>query len=102
MYDMPLSDGCVRLGVIYMADSVRRKMHNEINNKAEEILFNAKEEFDKYLRDNGYEWWMGVIRSKNHPACFGKPLCYHNRAENDCYDCPFENGCDAARKENNT
>ncbi len=64
MYDMALSDGCARLGVMYMADSVSSKMHQKINDKAEEILFNAKEEFDKYLTDNGYEWQMGVIRKK--------------------------------------
>ena len=34
------------------------------------------------------------------PACFGEPLCYHNRAENECWNCPFEKRCDAARKEN--
>ena len=101
MYDIPLSDGCVRLGVMYMADSVSRKMHNKINDKAEEILYKAKEEFDNYLRENGYSWDMGVIRSGKHPSCFGEPLCYHNQAENGCYDCPFAKRCDAARKENN-
>ena len=32
------------------------------------------------------------------PECFGKPLCYHNMAENGCYDCLFAKRCDAARK----
>lgn len=98
MYDMALTDGCIRLGVMYMADSVSPKMHEKINDKAEEILYKAKEEFDHYLRENGYEWEMGVIYSKDRPSCFGEPACYHNRAENGCEGCKFERRCDAARK----
>ena len=101
MYDMALSDGCVRLGVMDMADSVSPKMHNKINDKAEEILFKAQEEFDDYLRANGYSWDMGVIRSSGKiPSCFGKPMLYHHRAENGCDGCPFETRCDIVRKEN--
>lgn len=101
MYDMAISWGCDRLGVMFMTDNVSAKMQNIINNKADEIFQNAQEEFVKFLTANGYEYRMGVIRSNKftYPECFGKPITDNGRAENGCEGCQFEMRCDIARKE---
>ena len=103
MYDMSVSWGCDRFGVMFMTDNVSVKMHSKINDKADEIFYNAQEEFIRFLASNGYKMEMGVIRKakSTYPECdcFGKPILHHTRAEYECWECPFERECDAKRKE---
>lgn len=61
MIDLPISEGCDRLGVLFMNDSVSEEMQDKINEKANEIFGNAQEEFDKFLESNGYQWLNGII-----------------------------------------
>ena len=36
------------------------------------------------------------------PSCFGHVISGNARAENECWECPFEHECEAKRKENAT
>lgn len=66
MIDLPISEGCDRLGVLFMNDSVFEEAQNKINDKADEIFASAQEEFNDFLELNGYEWLNGIIRRKNN------------------------------------
>ena len=61
MLDLPISEGCERLGVWFMNDAVSQTMQDKINVKADKIFSKAQKEFDNYLKANGYGWINGII-----------------------------------------
>ena len=61
MMDLPISEGCDKLGVLFMDDSVSEEMQDTINELANEILQEAQNSFAMSLFLSGYEWNNGVI-----------------------------------------
>ena len=61
MMDLPISDGCHKLGVLFMSDSVTKEMQNSISELANKIFYEAQNNFAMSLALSGYEWENGVI-----------------------------------------
>jgi len=50
-----------RLGFKYMEDGISEEQQVFINEKVDEFLEEAREKFDLWLEENGYESIMGMI-----------------------------------------
>lgn len=61
MMDLPISEGCERMGVWFMNDTITEEEQNAINAKANKIFRDAQGEFDDFLKKNGYTWFNGII-----------------------------------------
>ena len=61
MMELPISKGCERMGVWFMNDVITKNEQNAINAKANQILRDAQNKFDTFLRENGYTWFNGII-----------------------------------------
>ena len=64
MYDMGISEGCEKLGVLFMNDSVPEHAQDFINEKANEYFHEAQASFNSFLFLYGFEWEMGVIKKR--------------------------------------
>lgn len=62
------------LGVAFVDDSVpdRKKFEDELCLKSEELLEQAKESLDEWLRERGLEQVMGMIRQIKGPEASQK------------------------------
>jgi glutamate dehydrogenase/leucine dehydrogenase len=52
------------LGVAFIADDVSKNTADKVNEKMEEIMDKALEEFEKFLESQGLEFAMGVVIPK--------------------------------------
>lgn len=64
MIDLPISEGAAALKIWYMNDSVDEDTQEMINNKADEIMDKAWREFENWLKEQGFEYVMGVIEKE--------------------------------------
>ena len=61
MMNLPVGKGSARLGVWFMNDVITKNEQNAINAKANQILRDAQNKFDTFLKANGYTWSNGII-----------------------------------------
>jgi hypothetical protein len=65
MLDLPINEGAEALGVWFMNESVNKNAQERINNKADEIMDAAWREFENWLKEQGFEMAMGIIRKRS-------------------------------------
>ena len=64
MFDLPISYGCDRAGVMFMNDDIDEATQNAINDKANALFEKFMKDFNKFVESKGAKYEMGVICKK--------------------------------------